>query len=168
MRLTTICFLTLFAVPSFAADTVLRVRAVDPTLAELIQDGAERSTTFAGLINQIERSDWFVFVQPGSCPDRAAVGCLLHIVGRSEGRLYVRLLVNPKGRHPDQVIVTLAHELQHAVEVVTSGSVTDGPSMLDLLRRISSSRVRTSKAVLYETAAARRAEEAVFRELRQR
>jgi hypothetical protein len=155
-------------VPTFAADTLLRVQTIDPTLARLIDEGAGRSPTFRDLIAQVEQREWIVFVQPGSCPDRAAVGCLLHLVGRFEGRRYVRLLVNPKGRHPDQVIVTLAHELQHAVEVVTSGSVTDGPSMLNLLRRISSSRVRTSKAVLYETAAATSAAEAVFRELRQR
>ena len=168
MWLTTICLLMLFPVSTIAAETLRRVQTIDPTLAALIREGAGRSATFRGLLDQVEQSEWIVFVQPGSCPDRTAVGCLLHIVGRFEGRPYVRLLVTPKGRHPDQVIVTLAHELQHAIEVVTSRNVTDGPSMLHLLRRISSSRVRTAKAVLYETAAARSAEDAVFRELRQR
>jgi hypothetical protein len=168
MRLTMVCFLLVLPVPTLAADPLQRVRAVDQALAELIQDGAARSATFRTLIDRMEQSEWVVFVQPGSCPERAAVGCLLHVVGQFEGRPYVRVLVNPRSRHPDQVIVTLAHELQHAVEVATSGSVTDGPSMIHLLRATSTSRVRTSKAVLYETAAARSAEEAVFRELRQR
>ena len=54
-----------------------------------------------------------MFVQAGRCPERAAVACLLHFVGVYEGARYMRLLVPPHGRHPDTVIATIAHELQH-------------------------------------------------------
>jgi hypothetical protein len=167
MQLTTIG-LVLLLVHAFADDTTPRVVAIDPGLAALLQAGRTRSDTFRALIDQLEQSDWMVFIQPGRCPDSAAIGCLMHVVGIFEGRRYVRLLVNPLGRHPDQVIVTLAHELQHAWEVASAGEVTDGPSMLALFRRISSSAVKTGNAVLYETAAARRVEETVSRELRGR
>ena len=169
MRLTATCgFLILFTAAAGAAEPLQRVRAIDAALNALIEEGRTRSATFRGLVDRLEASDWFVFVQPGACPDRAAIGCLMHVVGVFEKRRYVRLLVKPEGRHPDQVLVILAHELQHALEVVTDGGVTDGPSMIALMRRISSSRFRTSKAAIYETAEARRVEDAVFRELRRR
>jgi hypothetical protein len=168
MRLTVLGLLLLSATSAFARDALARVITIDPTLAALVDEGRARSTTFRDLIVALEASGWIVFVQPGSCPDRAVIGCLMHLVGTFEGRRYVRLLVNPQGHHPDRVITILAHELQHAHEVATAGTVTDAMTMLELQKRIASSRVRVSKAVIYETAAARRVEDAVFRDLRDR
>lgn len=167
MRLTTLVVVLLVATPAFA-DSREQVIAVDPTLAKLVEQGRGRSPAFRDLIDRIEASEWTVFVQPGRCPERAAIGCLLHVVGTFQGRRYMRVLVNPHGRHPDQVIVTLAHELQHAVEVVSAGAVTDVDSLLQLQRRIASSRVRMGRTELYETAAAWAIERTVFKELRQR
>jgi hypothetical protein len=160
--------LLLLATPVFAEGSLERVIVVDPTLATLVSEGHTRSMTFRDLIDRIERSDWVVFVQAGRCPDRAAIGCLLHVVGTFDGRRYVRLLVNPHGRHPDQVITILAHELQHALEVAAAGTVMDVDTLMQLQRQIASSRSKVAKAELYETAAARKVEEVVFRELRQR
>jgi hypothetical protein len=168
MRLRAIVLLVFVAAPATAQDTLKSVVVVDKRLATLVDQGRSRASTFRILVDQLEASNWVVFLQPGSCPDRAAIGCLLHVVGRFDGRPYVRILVNPNGRHPDTVIATLAHELQHACEVATAGTVTDGPSMIALLRRIASSRTRVATAVLYETAAARQVEEAVHAELRSR
>ena len=159
-------FVLLTTVAALADSQRQRVRTTDPLLDGLLDEGRRRSATFRHLVDSLEAAEWIVFVQPGLCPDRAAIGCLMHVVGNFEGRRYLRLLVNPAGRHPDQVITILAHELQHALEVVSDGGVTDGPSLLALMRRISSSRFRTSKAAIYETAEARRVEHVVFRELR--
>jgi hypothetical protein len=168
MRLAAVLFLVFAAAPMSGQQPVKSVVVTDERLATLVDQGRSRAPTFRTVVDQLEATNWLVFLQPGSCPDPVAIGCLLHIVGRFEGRPYVRILVNPNGRHSDTVIATLAHELQHATEVATAGSVTDGPSMLALLQRIASSRTRVAKAVLYETAAARRVEEAVHAELRRR
>jgi hypothetical protein len=149
-------------------ERLARVRPGNETLDRLIERGRSESPTFQRLIGALESADWLIFVQPGLCPDRTMVGCLVHTVGRFGGRPYLRLLVTPAGRHPDVVIATLAHELQHAFEVVSDGTVTDQRSLIDLTRRIATSRFRTSKATIYETAAARRVQEAVLQELSSR
>jgi hypothetical protein len=168
MRLTVGGLLLFSSVSAFAQGSTTRLIAVDPALSALVREAARRSPTFRALLHEVEANDWIVFVQPGACPDLAAVGCLLHTVGNFEGKPYLRLLVNPRGRHPDSVMMILAHELQHAVEVVTSGTVTNTSTMLELQRRIASSQSRGTRALLFETAAARKVGETVFRELRQR
>jgi hypothetical protein len=64
--------------------------------------------------------------------------------------------------------VTLAHELQQAVEVATEASVIDTATLLAHTRRIPTGRFTTPRAAIYETAAAWHVEQAVFRELRKR
>lgn len=168
MRLTTLAGMLLLAtMTNVAAEPRARVRATTPVLEDLMVRGRDRSATFRQLVDRLEAAEWLVLIQPGRCPGRVVVGCLLHFVGSFEGRRYLRLLVRPEGRHPDQVIGTLAHELQHAVEVVWDGGVTDGPSMMALTRRLATSRFTASGAAVFETAEARRVEETVLRELLQ-
>jgi hypothetical protein len=89
----------------------------------------------------------------------------MHFVGRFDGRPYLRTLVNPDHRHRDNVIATLAHELQHAIEVASAPDITDAASIQALFRRIGRVRLGNRSAVTYETEAAERAGEAVQREL---
>jgi hypothetical protein len=70
----------------------MRVKAVHPQLRQLLREGHGRSQTFRRVISEIEVSSWIVFVQAGQCPEKSAVACLLHVVGRSEGAPYVRPL----------------------------------------------------------------------------
>lgn len=141
------------------------IRTTNVSLTAAIQRGEERSATFRSLTKTIERTDWLVFVQPGTCPDPRARGCLLHVVGTFEGRQYLRVLVNPAGRNPEEVIATLAHELQHAVEVTLDGTIRDAPSMLAFMKRISTGEFQTPLATIYETVEARNVEAKVRREL---
>jgi hypothetical protein len=169
MWLTMFAALLLVCAPQSATtEPFRRVRATDLALVDLIQRGYARSATLRGLIDRLEAADWLVFVQPGRCPDRVMVGCLIHFVGAFEGRPYLRLLISTDGRHIDQVIATLAHELQHAIEVVTDGGVTDRASLIALGRRLAQGQYRTSRATIYETSEARRVGDAVLRELLQR
>ena len=145
-----------------------RVQVNDLKLRELVGCGYDGSPTFRRLIDRLESSLWFVFVQQGLCPDKAAVGCLLQRVGTFEGDRYVRVLVDPRGLHPHNAIATLGHELQHAVEVATASDpeVVETSDMLALFRRIGYVTVRTAKATIYETDAARQRGQDVLRELR--
>ena len=82
-----------------------------------------------------------------------------------EGSPYLRVLVNHKHRHPHNVIATLAHELQHALEVARSPDVKDATTMRALFERIGTVRVRRTMTTAYETEAAREIGEQVLREL---
>jgi hypothetical protein len=148
-----------------AGDPFKSVKVFHPVLRQLVAEGHARSATFRGLVTDLDASDWLVFVQPGPCPEKAAVACLLHVVGEFEGSRYIRLLVNHKHRHPDNVIATLAHEMQHALEVAQAPEVKDTATMRALFERIETVRVRSATATAYETAAARQIGEQVLREL---
>src|SRR5918995_1411470 len=112
--------------PAWAAELPFkRLVVADPRLARLLADGYQRSDTLRHLMQQVEDSGWIVFVIAGPCPIKGVTGCLLHTVGVFDGQSYLRLLVQMQERHPDTVLVTVAHELQHALEVATSDGAHD-------------------------------------------
>jgi hypothetical protein len=146
-------------------DSWKSVKVSHTILSRLVSEGHARSATFRGLVNDLDGSGWLVFVQPGRCPERAAVACLLHIVGTFEGSRYVRVIVDHRHRHTQNVIATLAHELQHALEVTQAPEVNDAATMRALFERIGTVQVRSATVTAYETAAARSIGEQVLREL---
>jgi len=149
-----------------AGATPALVTPTHPDLIRWLADGRKRSPTLARVIERLEQSNWKVFVQMGRCPEPATVACLLHIVGQIEGRPYLRVVVNRRDRHPDQIIATIAHELQHALEVAEApGPVTDGTSMAALFRRIGHVSVHREGVLTYETDGALAVGDAVLREL---
>ena len=143
-----------------------RVRAAQPELRELLGEGLRRSETFRHLVDDIHRSNWTVYLQPGPCPVKGAVACLLHVIGEREGRRYLRVLVSYKGRHPDNVIATIAHELQHVVEVTEASAITDTTAIQELFRAIGTIRLRDAYQTAYETDRALAVGARVQRELR--
>ena len=143
------------------------VRVVDPQLRLLVLLGQERSVTFRQLVEEIRGSRWLVFIQSGRCPDKAAVACLLHFAGVYQGAPYMRILVAQQGRHPDSLIATIAHELQHAAEVIRDPGVVDARTMREMFRRIGTISVRSAAGITYETNDARAVGEQVLRDLGQ-
>jgi hypothetical protein len=146
-------------------DPFMSMKVSRAVLRQLVAEGHDRSATFRGLVNDLDASGWLVFIQPGRCPEKAAIACLLHVVGAFDGAPYVRVLVDYKHRHPNNVIATIAHELQHAREVAQAPDVKDGATMRALFERIGTVRARSATAVAYETEAARRIGEQVLHEL---
>jgi hypothetical protein len=142
------------------------VVVTEPLLAKLIASGYARSETLRRLALDLESSGWTVFVIARPCPVKEATGCLLHTVGSFEGRPYLRVMVRVRERHPDVVLATVAHELQHALEVAASGAVHDTTSLIALFRKVGSSPTRMSDGIVFETKAARAIEVQVGRELR--
>jgi len=141
------------------------VRAGTNRLASLLADGRSRSATLQALSEAIDSTRWVVFLQEGHCPQKVAVACLLHLVGRYESAPYMRVIVDTRRGHPDTVIAFIAHELQHALEVEQAGGVTDGDTMRRLFQRIGFVSASSAGAILYETHDARRMEDQVRREL---
>jgi hypothetical protein len=144
---------------------VTRVVATDRDAGELLRDGYSRSATFRRLVATVESSLWRVFVQSGECPVPHTVGCLLHVVGSMNGERTLYIRVSPHARRRDLVIATIAHELQHASEVLQDPDVVDPGTMRALFARIGFQNVVEGGGIAFETADAERAGDVVRHEL---
>jgi hypothetical protein len=139
-----------------------RLRPQDARLSQLLRQGAERSTTFKALVDRIEAGDVIVYLAINPLMKQAYSGMLTWMT-KAGGFRYVRASISPD-LTPDQMIATLAHELQHAVEVVEDSAVTDEKTLVALYKRIGSPN-RSSSSTGWETVAAQEAGYQVRREL---
>jgi hypothetical protein len=115
-----------------------RIRSTDARMLELIQEGRERSNTFDELAAAIDRSTGIVYVEFGYCAFGHLNGCLLPFIARTEGERYLRIVVSPdkNQRTHNQLLALMAHELQHAREVIAHEEVVDAPTMQAMFRKI--------------------------------
>lgn len=111
-----------------------RVRPQEPRLIALLRNGMTRSATFRILVNRIEASNLIVYVTLSPVMKPSLAGKLTWMTRAGDFR-YVRATINTE-QTPDQMIATLAHELQHAVEVLEDESVSDQRSLQELYKRI--------------------------------
>jgi hypothetical protein len=141
-----------------------RVRSTNGTILELLKEGAERSATFRSFIDAINHSTGIVYVEFGYCAFGQLNGCLLPFIAASQGDRYLRILVTPdkNRRSHDQLLALIAHEMQHALEVLEHTEVVDLPTMEAMYRKIG---VPLSGRSGYETSAARAAGDVVLAEL---
>jgi hypothetical protein len=130
---------SLVSTPAFAADLAdswreARIRPQDARLTALLREGIVRSATFRALVNRIESSNLFVYVALSPVMKPSLAGKLTWMTRAGDFR-YVRATINTE-QSPDQMIATLAHELQHAVEVIEDETVSDQRSLQELYKRI--------------------------------
>jgi hypothetical protein len=139
-----------------------RIRPQDPRLAELIREGVARSATFRDIVKRIESGNLFVYVSLSPNMKASLAGKLTWMT-KSGAFRYVRATINAE-QTSNQMIATLAHELQHALEVGAHESVVDQRSLAGLYKRIGRA---SSLGVIagYETEAAHAAGLQVRREL---
>lgn len=138
---------------------VPRVRSANPAIATLIAAGMTNSRTFRSIIERINASDGVVYVEEGDCGN-AVRGCLRAIaksVGNRIVLVRIRLLKSDR-----DVVATIGHELQHALEILSDPTVTDSAAMFRFYTR--EGRRRLGRG--FETAAAVKAEHAVYAEMR--
>lgn len=139
-----------------------RIRPQDPRLSNLLRDGIARSATFRAIVNRLETGNVFVYVSLSPMLRSRLAGKLTWITQAGEYR-YVKATINTEqGR--DQMIATLAHELQHALEVSEADTVIDQRSLLALYKRIGHPSVSAINAG-WETIAAQETGLQVRREL---
>jgi hypothetical protein len=102
-------------------------------------------------------------VEFGHCALGHLNGCLLPFVVPSTGGRYLRIVVTPdKTRESrDRFIALIAHELQHALEVLVHPEVVDVDSMLAMYAKIG---VPLAGRSGYETSAAHAVQDAVLSE----
>lgn len=112
----------------------VRLRPQDARLEQVLKEGAERSTTFKALVGRIEASNVIVYLSLNPLMKSSLSGTLTWMT-RAGAFRYVRASISTDLPF-DQMIATVAHELQHAVEVIEDESVTDEKSLVALYKRI--------------------------------
>ncbi|HET9358228.1 MAG TPA: hypothetical protein VFO58_00670 [Vicinamibacterales bacterium] len=135
-----------------------RVRILSPQMAHAVRDGISRSPTFRRLVDAIDASDGIVYVEYGVCRNGAR-GCLLGSLRVAGPSRILRVLIQ-KTQLEDELVVSLGHELQHAVEVLSEPSVTTSAEMMWLFETIG---IRSGDS--FETSEAVRVSDEIHREL---
>ena len=112
-----------------------RVRWENPLIARAIADGLERSATFRSLIDAIDATDGLVYVLEGKC-GQGVRACLHMSVERSGENRLLRILVNPRRAPGCELIGSIGHELQHAMEVLQNPRIRNGFAMSSFFHQI--------------------------------
>jgi hypothetical protein len=140
-----------------------RIRRTDERIALAVRNGVERSSVVRALVDAIESSAVVVYasVDPGMVNGLSG---RLTFMGIGGGYRYVRITLHPE-LNQELMIISLAHELQHVLEVIQHPEVTSEPALTGLYQRIGHSN-RVSGRIGWETDAAQDVAAAVRRELR--
>ena len=155
-------FATSLTLSMDAAADVPHVRALDPQTATVLADGMARSAEFRRLVDRIESLDGIVFIRAGVDPRRSRDrlgGFLSQQVTCVRGFRLLHIVVAPqsRGRAP----AVLAHELQHAVELLEEPRACIDADVEALFARIGFQ----VRAGVVETEAAVRIEKIVARQI---
>jgi hypothetical protein len=146
-----------------ASSTTTRVRSEDSALAGLIDQATRGSETFRRLLATIQASNGIVYVEPGAC-SHGVRACLKMWMQVSGPNRFVRIVINRSKADRDvDVMGSLGHELQHAIEVLSEPAVTNGVTMFNFLKRMA-----PTDGSRFETTTAVNAGNAVIDELRAR
>ena len=139
------------ACPAARAADFGSIHPLDARLAALMREAIVTSTTFQKLVDQVSTTDGLVMIEVGPAPSRGGVrlrGAMMHNVIASGPYRLIRINVWPS---VDLVTIgTLAHELQHAIEVLSDPRIRDTDAVEALYRRIGFA----VQAGTYETEAA--------------
>lgn len=154
--------LTSTSVAAGVPDGGPRIRPQDARLEQVLKEGIERSSTFKALVEQIEAGDVIVYLATNPLLKPSLSGALTWMTRAGDFR-YVRASISPDLLF-DETIATVAHELQHATEVIGDASVTDEKTLVALYRRIGLENPHAMQ-IGWETIAAQEAGWKVRREL---
>jgi len=153
------------ATPSDVAASLLaadsrRIRATTARIGTLINDGVQRSRTFANLVAEVHKTNVIVYVQSSMALPPDVAGRIL-FAGAAGNQRYLRVQISASLTR-DQMIAVIAHELRHALEVAAEHSVVNEKALEAFYRRIGDS---PHIGGGYDTEAARLAQRIVRQEL---
>jgi len=139
-----------------------QLRSGNARIVEAFRFAYARSATFRALVDSIESSRDIVYLEaefPGSRPFRSS----LQLASGSGAVRYLRIDIDV--HQPQRIVVAqLAHELQHATEVVSRPDVVDAQSLIDLYRQIGYRSCQPRSGECWETLQARAIERLVVDE----
>lgn len=141
-------------------DSGRRVRALTPRLAEALESGARRSSTFQRLLSTLQQRDVIVqfLEEPDLRPPTAAQLMIVPVAGEVR---FVRVQVANR-RQGDDLVALLGHELVHAIEIAREPQVRDGETLKALYTRIG---FGLERLLQYDTVEANVVERRIRREL---
>jgi hypothetical protein len=137
-----------------------RVRGATPSLRETISLAAERSTTFHSLVTTIEGTDGIVYVHRGEC-GRQVLSCLLLAITKAGDYRLLHIRIDERRKDRD-LMVSIAHELRHAIELLSDPTIADRTSAQNFYHRGA-----PKETYWFETQAAIETELLVDKELRE-
>jgi hypothetical protein len=111
-----------------------RVRGVSARVVAIVNDAAAQSETFRGLVDQINHTDGMVYIAEGDCGSGVRACLLLTMTIMGPHRL-LRISVDRRAADRD-LMASIGHELQHALEVLSYSSVRSSSEMILLYKRI--------------------------------
>ena len=138
-----------------------RVRGGSQRMVAAIHDAVAGSQTLRNLIDQIDRTDGIVYVMEGTCKHGVRACLLLTMTLMGPNRV-LWILVDPRKIDCD-LMRSIGHELQHAVEVLSHHRIRSGSAMTLLYMKQGTAR----EGGHFETDAAMKAGDAVRVELRE-
>lgn len=103
------------------------VRATEARIQRLIEDAVRRSPTFAQLYARLQETDVILFVETSHDLKSSLTGRLSFVTATPVVR-YLRAEVRADLPRTD-MISTIAHEMQHALEIAEAGLVRDDSDM---------------------------------------
>jgi hypothetical protein len=140
---------------------IVCVRSTEPWLAKLIDRAAAQSPTFQGLLSTIQRSNGMVQVEDGKC-GHGVWACLRIRMETVNSTRFLRIVIDRRKNDSDlDVMASLGHELQHAVEALSEPGITDSVRLYNFFGRLS-----PTAGDRFETKAALRVGNEVHNELR--
>ncbi len=136
--------------PATAADgaRLPRVRSDIPSTAAAIREATERSAIFRRLTETLDGTDGLVYVERGQC-GHGVQACLALSVKVAGPHRVLRILVCPR-KTKCELVASIGHELQHAVEVLSDPAITTNPAIFFFFHRRGSfeeGRFQTSAAI---------------------
>jgi hypothetical protein len=135
------------------------VRSSNLAIRALIVQATGQSATFRSMVETIDASESVVYVEEGTC-GRGARACFTDVTVAGAHRfLWVKVDVRKANL---DLMASIGHELQHAIEVVNAPAVTSGATMFVFYLREGS--LRPTGA--FETVAAVKAGDAVHAEVK--
>jgi hypothetical protein len=140
---------------------VPRVRAADARVAAAITEGRKRSESFRAIHDRVEALNVIVYVETQPQLRGRLAGCMTWVTATQEFR-YVRVSISPD-LPATLLISSIAHELQHVLEVGEELSIVDTDSLTKYYK--GASIVRHTRTDEWDTIAAQRMGETVRREL---
>ncbi len=160
------CFIIVIMPSAFAADAssiASHVRTIEPRLAGLLRDAVLQSPLFRDLVAQLTESDVIVYVRSDHHLGSGLEGNL-RFVGSGGGRRYVVVSL-AWGRSETRTIATLAHELQHALEIAGRPGIVDSATLARAFTEFGQLSGHGRSGIAFETAEAVDVGERVWSEL---
>ena len=145
-----VCVAAVQVVTAQDTATVPRVRSHSARIVDAIARGVERSATFRGLVHTIDATDGLVFVEEGRCARSGIRACLLLSVTIAGPHRVLHIVVETNKAPGCELVETIGHELQHAVEVLRERHIRTDPQIhnfFDMVTRAVSGRFETNEAI---------------------